>query len=57
MKINIFIIGDVGFLRDICVDTVARNIYNSMEVSVPSESCEKLGKYKTVFDGFLYLKI
>lgn len=46
MKIIIFpIIGDVGFLKDVCVDKVARNIYNILGFPV-SQSCEELGKYQ-----------
>lgn len=42
-KICLLASEDVGFLRDICVDIIARNFYNEFDYRV-SYLCEQLGK-------------
>lgn len=43
VKIYFPISEDVGFMRDTCVDVVARNLYNKFKYPV-SRSCEELGE-------------
>lgn len=67
-KISFPIVEDVGLMRDVCVDIVARNLYNSLNSleNPVSKSCEELGEYyiaqdkssfhdSCVFDGFKIL--
>ena len=36
---------DVGFIRDMCVDNIARNLNNELGLQ-PSSSCVELGKHQ-----------
>lgn len=45
--VSLFVSENVGFVRDITVDVIARNIYNKLDCKV-SSSCEELGKYLSI---------
>lgn len=47
LKIYFSILEDVGFVRDVCVDKIARNVYNTYKYS-NDYLCKELGKLKTL---------
>lgn len=47
LNVHFPILDDVGFIRDVYVDIIARNFYNNFEYPV-SDLCKQLGKLECV---------